>query len=44
MGKEISSGKKLLEELLPVPKKKILPKPSLKKTKAQTKPKTSLKK
>jgi hypothetical protein len=44
MGKEILSGKKLLEELLPAPKKTILPKPSLKKTKAQTKPKTSLKK
>lgn len=44
MGKEISSSKQLLEELLPTPKKTILPKPSNKRTKAQTKPKTSLKK
>ena len=44
IGKEISSSKQLLEELLPAPKRTILPKPSLKKPKAQTKPKSSLKK
>lgn len=44
MGKEISSSKQLLEELLPAPKRTILPKTSLKKTKAQTKPKSSSKK
>ena len=43
-GKEISTSKQLLEELLPAPKKTILPKPSLKKTKPQTKAKSSLKK
>ena len=44
IGKEISSSKQLLEELLPAPKRTILPKPSLKKPKAQNKPKSSLKK
>ncbi len=44
MGKESLPSKELLEELLPTPKKTILPKSPIKKTKAQTKPKSSLKK
>ena len=43
-GKEFSSNEELLEELLPKPKKTILPKPSTKKSKTQTKSKSSLKK
>jgi len=44
MGKEDLTSKQIIAELLPSPKKTILPKPSTKRTKAQTKPKTSLKK
>ena len=44
MGKESLTNKELLEELLPTPKRTILPKSPLKKTKAETKPKSSLKK
>lgn len=44
MGKENLTNKGLLEELLPTPKKTILPKMPVKKTKAVSKPKSSLKK
>lgn len=43
MVKESLTDKELLEELLPTPKRAILPKSPLKKTKAVSKPKSSLK-
>ena len=44
MGKESLTSEELLEELLPTPKKKILPKSPLSKTKTTNKSKSSLKK
>ena len=44
MGKEGLKSKQILEELLPTPKKKILPKSPLNKTKTTSKSKSALKK